>query len=301
MSAAFRSMGTSVHVVAPDLDAAAEEALVLDVARTFAESERRYSRFRPDSELSQLNRATGPHVVSRPLFEALRRARSYFELTEGLFDPTIGGALIAFGYARSFSPGVLDRDGAPSLPPRASMADVTLDPATCTVVRPPHVTLDLGGLIKGHTADRAGRKLPENGAVDAGGDAVVRGDGPEGAGWLVDVEDPHDPSRVALTVRARNRAIATSSPNRRRWKAGGRTVHHLIDPRTFEPSRSDLAQVTVLASFAELADVLAKTAFLLGRRSGGHFLSRLPGVGGVLIPDGGAPEITGDVEVVADA
>jgi len=301
VSAVFRAMGTHVHVVAPELDARAEESLVLDVAATFAESERRFSRFREDSELSQLNRATGPTVVSPPLFDALRRARAYFDLTEGLFDPAVGGALVALGYGRSFAPGALDRAGPSSVAPRASIADVTLEPSTRTVVRPPHVTLDLGGFIKGHTADRAARRLPENSAIDAGGDGVVRGDGIEGDGWLIDVEDPHDPSRVALTVRAKNRAVATSAPNRRRWKTGDRAVHHLIDPRTGEPSASDLAQVTVLASFAELSDVLAKTAFLLGRRAGGHFLSRIPGVGGVLIPRDGSPEITGSVEVVTDA
>lgn len=300
MSAVFRAMGTDVTVVAPELDASAEAVVTLEVAAVFAESERRFSRFLPDSELSQLNRARGPFAASAPMFEALRRARAYFDLTSGLFDPAVGGALAALGYDRSFSPGGLDRAAPPARAPRATSSDLELDPATRTVTRPPHVTLDLGGFIKGFAADRAARRLPPNAAVNAGGDAVMRGGGPSGDGWLVDVEDPRDAARVLLTVRARDRGVATSAPNRRRWMAGGREQHHLLDPRTGRPAPSDLEQVTLLAPTAEVADVLAKTAFLMGRRAGGHFLSRLPGIGGVLIPRDGAPEITGEVEVLAD-
>jgi thiamine biosynthesis lipoprotein len=294
-------MGTTTTVVAPGLPAAGEEALAASVAEVFAASERRYSRFREDSELSRLNRSAGPVVVSAPLFEALRRARAYFEITSGLFDPAVGASLAALGYERSFAPGALDRAAPPADAPPARFSDVGLDPSTRTVVRPPHVKLDLGGLIKGHTADRAARRLPPCAAVDAGGDAVLRGAGPEGGGWLVDVEDPRDPDRVLLTLRVRDRAVATSAPNRRRWKAGGREQHHLVDPRTRRPAESDLAQVTVLAPAAEVADVMAKTVFFLGARDGRRFLSRFPTLAGVLIGRGGDVQIVGEAEVAFDA
>lgn len=326
MSAAFHAMGTDVTVVAPELDPAAEAALGLELAATFAQSERRFSRFLPDSELSQLNRARGPFTASAPMFAALLRARAYFELTSGLFDPAIGGALVALGYDRSFTPGGLDRATTGAAPPRSVFCELELDPATRGVLRPAHMTLDLGGFIKGHAVDRAARRLPANAAVDAGGDAVLRGAGvartatsttaalatavsakPAGArnrgpgeGWLVDVEDPRDAARTLMTLRVRDRAVATSAPNRRRWRAGGGEQHHLIDPRTGRPAPSDLAQVTVVAATAEIAEVVAKTAFLLGRREGGHFLSRLPGLGGVLVPRDGVPEVRGEVEVVSD-
>ena len=44
------------------------------------------------------------------MFDALVTARRYVELTDGIFDPAIGGALVALGYDRSFAPGSLDRD-----------------------------------------------------------------------------------------------------------------------------------------------------------------------------------------------
>lgn len=81
-------------------------------------------------------------------------------------------------------------------------------------------------------------------------------------------------------------------------------VHHLIDPRTSAPAATDLLQATVIARRAELADVLAKTAFLLGSRDARRFLERLPDVGAVLVPrDGDRPIFVGalDVREVAHA
>jgi len=295
---AFRAMGTDVRVVTPGLGPTREAAVTRRVAAVFDESERRFSRFLPESELARLNRATGPTPVSAPMLAALDRARAYVDLTRGLFDPTIGSSLDAAGYDRSFAPGALDRPTRPPPGAPAGFDQVVVDAAAGTVSRPPGVRLDLGGFIKGHTADRAARLLPEVAAVDAGGDAVLRGAGPDGDGWLVDVEDPADAARVVLTLRVRDAAVATSAPNRRRWLVAGAEQHHLIDPRTGLAGASDLAQVTVIARTAELADVLAKTAFFLGATAGRRFLERLPAVAGVLVRHAGSVEVVGDVDVV---
>jgi thiamine biosynthesis lipoprotein len=178
------------------------------------------------------------------------------------------------------------------------MLDVVLDAGTCSVCRPPDVHIDLGGLVKGSTVDRAAALLPETGFVDAGGDAMLRGGGSDGRGLLVDVEDPQDEGRCLLTLRIRDRAVATSAPNRRHWRAGTARAHHLIDPRSGGSAESDLAQVTVAAPSAELADVLAKTAFLRGARAATDLLAHTPGIGGVLVSNEGVAEVVGDLEVL---
>jgi thiamine biosynthesis lipoprotein len=301
VTAAFRAMTTDVVVLAPGLDLAAEAMLARRVEAVFEASERVFSRFRADSELERLNRATGPMRVSGRLFSVLLRARSHAERTGGVFDPGVGAAVVAAGYDRSFAPGALDRDIAPEAGPRASLLDVGLDPATRTVARPRGTRLDLGGIVKGWTVDRAAALLPEVGAIDAGGDAALRGGGPEGDGWIVDVEDPSDASRVILSLRVRGRAVATSAANRRRWRVGASERHHLVDPRTGQPAATDLAQATVLAGTVELADVLAKSAFILGSREGARLLERFDGVGAVPVPRSGAPRLVGDLEVMGDA
>jgi thiamine biosynthesis lipoprotein len=276
----FRAMNTDVQVtVCGD-----EEAIADRVAATFAEAEDRFSRFREGSELSALNRAEGPFTASPELFEALMRARAYVEMTDGLFDPAIGSTLAALGYDRSFAPGVLDRGCAVMVPPAGRFLDVALDPTNRVVFRPAHVQVDLGGMAKGSTVDRAARHLCGSGAIDAGGDAVMLGPNSSGDKWLVEIEDPLDPSRTVATLAVLDAAVATTAGNRRRWRVGNSFVHHLIDPRTQASSISDLLQATVIAPKAELADVLAKTAFLLGAQHGRRFLERQPGIGAVLVP-----------------
>ncbi|HET9992563.1 MAG TPA: FAD:protein FMN transferase [Kofleriaceae bacterium] len=289
-------MNTAVTVAAPTLDDPAELRLANAIAAMFADTEQRFSRFLHDSELSQLNRATEPITVSPEMMELLRTARQYVAQTGGVFDPTIGAALRAAGYDRSFSPGALDRASPVTPRVHGDFAELVLDEHACRVLRPPHLYVDLGGFLKGRTVDRAAAIAPPLAMVDAGGDAVLRGAGVDHRGWLVDIEDPTDPDRSLLTLRLRDRAVATSAANRRRWRAGKGTAHHLIDPRTGTPAVSDLVQVTAIAPTAERADVLAKVAFILGANDGARLLGG-PDLGGVLIARDGSVRIVGDLEV----
>lgn len=289
----FRAMNTDVTVVA----GAREVAVAERVLRIFEAAEQRFSRFLEDSELSRLNRARGPFRASAELFELLVRARSYVELTGGIFDPAVGGAMLALGYDRSFAPGALDRDERCEPPAAATFLEVTLDQGQRTVTRPPHLQLDLGGLAKGATVDRATPLLGPSGAIDAGGDAYLRGRTADDEPWLVEVEDPRDPTRTVVTVAVSNQAVATSAGNRRRWRAGRRWVHHLVDPRTQTSAAAELLQATVFAPTTELADVLAKTAFLLGPAEAPPWLARQEGVSAVLIPRAGDPIFVGELEL----
>lgn len=297
----LRAMGTTVAVHAPTLSVAGEAAAAAEVAALFATAEARFSRFHPDSELAQLNRATAPFAASPAMMAALARARAYVELTGGRFDPTVGGAMIAAGYDRGFAPGALDRAAPAAAAPAARFADVTIDLERGVVAKPAHVQLDLGGMIKGATADLAARHLPPIAALDAGGDAVLRGAGPEGDGWYVDVEDPADPSRVVVTLVVHDRAVATSAANRRRWRRGDTWAHHLIDPATGAPATTDLAQVTIVAPSAERAEILAKAVFIAGARAGRALLATMPTIGAVLVDRHGDVELIGPLEVAPDA
>ncbi|MGE5182976.1 MAG: FAD:protein FMN transferase [Acidobacteriota bacterium] len=292
----FHAMGTDVQVSAPALATEDEQRLAADVARLFTRTEQRFSRFLADSELSALNRATAPLAVSPEMCEVLRAARAHVAATDGLFDPAVGGALVAAGYDRSFAPGQLDRDTARASVRRARFAEVEIDDATGTVRRPAHVLVDLGGFLKGRTVDRAARLAPELAMIDAGGDAVVRGAGSDGRGWLVDIESPFDVHATVATLRLRDRAVATSAANRRWWRAGGELAHHLIDPRTGAPARSDLAQVTVVAATCEQADVVAKVGFIVGAdAAAGRIVAA--GVAGVLVTVAGDVRVVGELEV----
>ena len=268
----FRAMGTTVTVIVPEPARRAVEAVV----SLFSAWESVLSRFRPESELSRLNAAAGREVPVSPLLlsvaeTAIRAARA----TDGLFDPTLLGAMIAAGYDRTFE-----------ALPRVGPADAGRDPATTggwrtlrvdvvrgTVTLPAGVGIDVGGIAKGMAVDAAIDLLAAADAspcaVDAGGDLAVRGLPAQRLSWPVSLELPDGGARV-LEIAAG--ALATSGIGRRNWVRGAELRHHLIDPRTGRPAGGDGWSATVAAPTVAQAEVAAKVVFMLGPAAGARFL-----------------------------
>ena len=107
---------------------------------------------------------------------------------------------------------------------------------------------------------------------------------------MVAVEDPFHPNRELARVVVADGGVATSSRLVRRWRRGGGSYHHLIDPASGLPSHSGLAAVTVVAGCAWWAEVLATAAFVAGPEEGAGLLD-LHGVTGVLVDDRGGTRL----------
>jgi FAD:protein FMN transferase len=227
------------------------------------DAEARFTRFLRDSELAGLNASDGRYVpVSPEMFAMLQAALWAFEESEGLVNAAILPALTAAGYDRPFrqglqEPSVLYPTQLPALP-----EVLLLDQATRSAALAPSAALDLGGIAKGALADILIDELGENAVCNLGGDLRVRGAGPDGDGWHIGLCDG---SLVAL----RDGGVCTSGVSKRRW---GHAMHHLIDPRTGMPARTDLAEVSVVTDSALRGEVYAKTAVLLGAALGIAFL-----------------------------
>jgi thiamine biosynthesis lipoprotein len=101
--------------------------------------------------------------------------------------------------------------------------------------------------------------------LEAGGDLVARGPGPDGDPWLVGIEDPAGGTDPLGAIVVEAGAVATSSVRLRSWIQDGRTVHHLLDPRTGEPVESGLRAVSVYGPDPAWAEVWSKTLFIGGR------------------------------------
>lgn len=285
----FRAMNTDVQLLVQDLS---HVDLLVRAQMHFDEVEGRLSRFRPDSELCALNRRDAGTVRVSPLMaDVLAQALRLYRLTEGLFDPAILPDLERAGYDRSFEM-IAVTDGLVangSQGPCASIGQLRLDPSRCLVAMPAGMRLDLGGIGKGYTVDLAARLLEPaaNFLIDAGGDIYASGNGPDGDGWVAGIADPFGLLGNIAIVRLRNEALATSTTAVRHWRRGGRELHHLINPRTGEPSRSGVVSASVIAPCATEADVFAKAALLLGPADGARFLD-LRGVTGLMVLDDGS-------------
>ena len=220
--------------------------------------EAKLSRFRPDSELSLLNR-TGRAHAGEDLRLVTQLALDARAETGGRFDPTIGRALAAAGYDRTFDD--LPADVGPRRLPAPHAGNVEIDDGTGTITLGRQVTLDLGGIAKGYAAEMAATILHHAGPclVNAGGDIAMRGV-PSSGSWSIGVPTPDGD----LTIGLCEGGLATSGRDRRRWHSNGRMHHHIIDPRTDRPSQSDVLRITVVADTAVAAETHATALFMVG-------------------------------------
>lgn len=240
--------------------------------------ERQFSRFVPDSELSRFNRRAGQSVAITPSFrKILLAARRMASATANLYNPFILPALQRAGYVSSFVP----RHAGESHDLYVNRYVAAIDQL---VIRdseaqiPYSTALDLGGCGKGYLADELSR-LHCVGALDGywfsfGGDVVGGGRNVDSQPWQVSIQDAHmHTSRLdaQITFDMPKFAVASSGTIIRR-NDGGKSWHHIIDPRSMKPARSDILLATTVHDSALEADVMASCAVMLGSSEALSFL-----------------------------
>lgn len=293
----FRAMGCSMFAALDSNDPQAEQALAA-VPLWFEEWEQQLSRFRPGSDLNQLNTSGQALNVPDALWEvvglALRAARE----SEGLVQPTLLEALEAAGYDRTFDDirgqgsGVRTQgSGKPGHTHAASGSwkEIRLDPKYHSISLPRGLRLDLGGVAKGWAAEQAANRLAAHGPalIDAGGDVAVNGPMADGSAWPIGIANPLVADEVLDTLLLVRGAVATSGRDYRRWRQGNTEQHHIIDPRTGQPASTDILTATVVASDGPTAEIAAKSALILGSRQGLAWLDARPYLAGLLILEDG--------------
>lgn len=296
----FKAMNTKIQTW---LYSQTDVGVLVDVQRLFNSFEKRLSRFDPGSELSKLNACTdGLFEASPTLLDAVETALWAAEITGGLYDPTILTELRQAGYDRSFEtiPQAVPLTGTglarlqlrqPAqrvvgavLARPYTFRSIWLDHPNREIHKPPAVQLDLGGMGKGWTVDRAADRLQGLGPflINAGGDIYAYQSPPARTGWDIDLIHPLKPTHFMARVQLHHRALATSTIARRRWQHNGQMMHHLIDPRTGRPAQTDALSVSVVADRTVMAEIFAKVALILGAPAGLAYLERLPDVEGLI-------------------
>ncbi len=267
----FRAMNTSV-ILAAEGDGAMPG---MYAAKMFIDNcEQRFSRFLPASEVTELNRSAGTWLrVSDELMDMLQLSVKYHKATKGIFDPSILSDLKQAGYDRSMDEirahGVHNRPEASNRLSRPPFDEISFDIDNRRVRLPRGLEIDLGGIAKGWIVEKAAQllhKYVEACGVSAGGDILFIGRPQDGMDWDVSLEDPRNPMELLTQLHIPAGAIATSSIMKRTWSQGEKVRHHLIDPRTGEPAKTDWLSVTVIAPSVIKADVFAKAILITGER-----------------------------------
>lgn len=277
-TATWQALGTTALVRVAEPEVLGEATAILD--RRLRRLDQAASRFRSDSELSELNGAAGHWMVVSPLMRSLLdTAVRAAEISDGIVDPAIGWAVIRAGYDRDFEelepagPRSADRPGTPrlrALVRRVDWRQIEFDDDRHAVRLPVGMRLDLGATAKAFEADRAAAEIAETIGtavlVSLGGDIATAGGAPAG-GWRVRVADDHRSavSAPGQTVAIDSGALATSSTTVRRWRdTHGTNHHHIIDPRTGDSAAGRWRTVSATAATCVDANIATTTAVVLG-------------------------------------
>ena len=231
-------MGTRVDVVVqgPHPERAAQAALA-----QMAQLEAMMSRYRGDSVVSALNRAAGRGAVRVPpeLMQVLKAARQRAMDTDGHFDVTVGSL-----QAWDFRPGARGMPDAAVLRAQRALVGIEaleLDASAGTArLRRAGVQIDLGGIAKLPILKAGLEVLRQEGAegalVNGGGDVLVHGlvgDRP----WRVGLRDPRRPDTLLGHVELSHQGVVAASGDYERFRLHqGRRLHHILDPRTGQPT-----------------------------------------------------------------
>lgn len=248
------------------------QQIIADVYRL----ERKYSRYRADSFLSEINKVAcsgGSISVDEETAGLLNYAQTCYELSDGLFDITSG----ILRQAWRFDTNILSDDKTiQTLLAKIGWQKLHWENSTLTFSHA-EMEIDFGGIVKEYAADRAATLCLNagisHGIVNLGGDIKIIGAHPDGKPWRVGIQHPRDKTKVWKTVVVKTGALASSGDYERCIVIDGVRYGHILNPKTGYPVQY-LAAVSVIADLCVVAGSAATIA-MLKEKEGGKWLQSL--------------------------
>jgi len=248
------------------------------------------SRYIPGSDIARLNRSAGLRLenISPDTMTVLQEATRLSELSNGLFDATIGPLVDLWDYKNAHEPPADEE-----IRETGAMVDyrdllVQPDAGTAMLINR-RQSVDLGGIGKGYASDRFMKVFKHycisSAFSNIGGNVSTLGTKPDGSPWRVGIRHPRQGGLIGA-VDVIGQAVVTSGDYERFFLDSlGRRHHHILDPRTGYPAASGLISVTVVSDSAMTADALSTAVFVAGLEAGLEMLGRCPPAQAVLIDD----------------
>lgn len=232
------------------------------------------STWRPESRISKLNRQPigVPFQFTDDVSKMFETLFFWYERTNHTFDPGVGALTDAWGiHDGGRVPGSEQLRFALQ---RSGLKHFSLDAKNRQITRRRDATIDVGGFGKGEGLDRVLRYAQAHGSapflIDLGGQFLAYGHPPGKSGWEVDLADPMDRHKPALSLTMAEGSLSTSAGSERDVVVDGKRIGHIIDPRTGQPVVSN-GSVTVWHASALAADILSTALFVMGSEAGSRW------------------------------
>ena len=221
--------------------------------------ESKYSRFRKDSLLSQIN--LGKEVnIDNETISLLEHAFNCFEQSEGLFDVTAGRLNSLWDFKKKKVPSQEEISYALSV---TDFSKVSWNNGILSM--PAGMNIDFGGIVKEYAADTlavlAKKFGVQYGLINLGGDIAIVGNKPDGIAWKVGITDPRGTETEIASIDIYSGGLATSGDYKRYFIYEGKRYSHILNPKTGFPC-AGLRAVSVAANLCTVAGSIATIAML---------------------------------------
>ena len=230
------------------------------------------STYRKDSKISKINAGDTTVVVDELFVETYNVSNQIYKETDGLFDPTIGVLINAYGFGPSKKHSNLSQVQIDSLLQFVGFNKVKLNPDLTISKDHPETFFDFNAIAQGYSVDVVVKYLKskgiENGIVEIGGELVGFGKNVlENKSWVVGIDDPLqklEERKLIATISLENLGMATSGNYRKVIldSITGEKFVHIINPKTGKREKNTILSTTVLAPTCIIADGYA-TAFMI--------------------------------------
>jgi thiamine biosynthesis lipoprotein len=271
-------MGTVVSqkVFGNNGKAAAEEAI-----EKIRSLERMLSFFQQGSEVSRLNNSAGKDKVnlSTETYFLLSKSTEYSRLSDGAFNIMVG-PLVKKWKVTGENPQIPSPSEIRSLLSLIDYRDLILNNNESSArLSKKGQMVDLGGIAKGFAADEVLKIYKKHGIksaiLDIGGNVSVLGFKPDGSKWAIGLQDPaKQRGEYLCRINLHDRSFSTSGGYERYFKKNGKIYHHIVDPKTGYPSKSDLLSATIIGETSVDTDTLSTAVFILGLKKGLNLLKK---------------------------
>ena len=269
------ALGTSYGVQYQQIDAD-YETVQAGIDSIFYVVNKSLSTYLPDSDISQINRGDSTLVVDQHFKAVFNKANILWYKTQGLFDPTVGAWVNAYGFGPEKPLKEISSAQRDSLMQVTGWARIQLKDGRI-VKDNPAIYIDFNAIAKGYTVDLVAHYLSnlgsENHLVEIGGEVVAKGLSPtSGALWKVGIDNPQQQEERSLqaVLSLDNQALATSG-NYRKYRVDEKTGQkyvHSINPLNGKPVRSKVLSASVKAPDCMTADAYATSLMVMSFEQG---------------------------------
>lgn len=227
--------------------------------------EHKYSRYREDNIVYQINHSSGNKVkLDDETSSLIDFSLQCYKMSDGLFDITSGVLRKIWSFKKT--------DQENTEPPDSQKIKECLKKVGMHRIQwkspylklEPGMEIDFGGIVKEYAVDKCialfSKESPAA-LINFGGDLSVT-KAPRSGSWSVAIEELFNSGDARAHIDIKNGAIATSGDTYRFFEHDKKRYSHILNPKTGWPVSNGVATITVQAETCTLAGILATVSHL---------------------------------------